>query len=162
MKRKISKSEKRLLKNNPNIENETITFIDKFYDRKIILNDDRNFDGYVIKTNNQDIYVGLDNEYNHCMVGGVSGVITTNNDLTDFIGSTIKKVKVVDRALKSKEFMLLDKVDLYGCAYEGEAVFVNFETTKGLLQFVCYHSHNGCYGVDSVVMSKQFNNIRKI
>ncbi len=36
-------------------------------------------------------------------------------------------------------------------------MFVNLETNVGLLQFVAYNSHNGYYGHDAVLVSKQLN-----
>lgn len=36
----------------------------------------------------------------------------------------------------------------------GSAMFINVETTKGLLQFVAYNEHNGYYGHDVLLVSK--------
>jgi hypothetical protein len=36
----------------------------------------------------------------------------------------------------------------------GSAMFINVETTKGLLQFVAYNEHNGYYGHEVKLVSK--------
>lgn len=45
-----------------------------------------------------------------------------------------------------------------GGLYEGEAMFINFETSKGTLQFTLYNSHNGYYGHTAKVISKRPGN----
>ena len=36
----------------------------------------------------------------------------------------------------------------------GSAMFINVETTRGLLQFAAYNEHNGYYGHDVLLVSK--------
>ena len=39
----------------------------------------------------------------------------------------------------------------------GDCMFVNVNTTEGLIQFTAYNCHNGYYGHDAVLISKQLN-----
>ena len=44
----------------------------------------------------------------------------------------------------------------------GGAMFVNLETSEGLLQFVAYNAHNGYYGHEAVLVSKQLNHEERL
>lgn len=46
----------------------------------------------------------------------------------------------------------LDPTVIY---YEGNTMFVNIDTDRGVLQFVAYNEHNGYYGHSASVTSKQ-------
>lgn len=104
------------------------------------------FDGYQIITDQQVIQIGITNQVQCCEE---FGCIITNDEIEDFIGAELLGISITDEALNNKRIEEL--VNLY----EGGAMFVNLETNKGLLQFVAYNSHNGYYGHDAVLVSRQ-------
>lgn len=55
--------------------------------------------------------------------------------------------------------LTLNKLDSFGI--DVECVFIDFETSKGKLQFVLYNDHNGYYGHYVTIKSNQLN-IEKI
>ncbi len=57
----------------------------------------------------------------------------------------------MDNALNNTKIEELESLE------SGGAMFVHLETSEGLLQFVAYNSHNGYYGHDAVLVSKQLN-----
>lgn len=101
--------------------------------------------GYNVITDKQTIFVGIANGQNCCENWGY---MMSNDDLDSFSGAELKSIEIVDEAL-NKETM----VDMY----DGAAMFVNFETDKGTLQFVAYNEHNGYYSHEAVVVSKELN-----
>jgi len=107
-----------------------------------------NFEGYVISTTDQVIKVGISNEQSCCES---FGYLFTNDDTNEFIGSTLLKIESVDTALNGK---VIEDLEYLDC---GGAMFINFETTEGVLQFVAYNAHNGYYGHEAVFISKQLN-----
>ena len=101
------------------------------------------YDGFFVVTDQQTIKVGISN-YTTCCERW--GYFLTNDDLSEFIGAELLEVKLVDKCLSVSKAPEI---------YEGDVMFVNFETSKGTLQFVAYNEHNGYYGHDAVVLSKQ-------
>lgn len=93
------------------------------------------YDGYRLTTNKQDYFLLIDNCPSCCES---FGYICSEDSLEDFIGSELLSIETVDTALNKN--MLVESDD------EGEYMFVNVETNKGLLQFAVYNSHNGYYG----------------
>lgn len=106
------------------------------------------YDGYEIVTNEQIIQIGISSGQSCCES---FGCIITNDDITEFIGAKLKGVSITDTALNNKKIEELEYLD------SGGAMFVNLETSKGLLQFVAYNAHNGYYGHEAVLISKQLN-----
>lgn len=76
------------------------------------------------------------------------GYFSSEDDYNDFIGAELLNVVIVDDALKCAE---MDKFS----EYHDDAIFVNLETSKGVLQFAVYNSHNGYYGHTVRITSKQ-------
>ena len=111
-------------------------------------NDWQNFDGYQIITDSQTIKIGISNSQCCCED---FGILTTNDNIEDFVESELISIEIVDSALNNKK---LEELEYLDC---GGAMFVNFNTTKGLLQLVAYNAHNGYYGHDAVLISKQLN-----
>jgi hypothetical protein len=111
-------------------------------------NDWREFIGYQVITNQQTIKVGISDGKSCCED---YGYLITNDDTKDFIGATLLSISIVDVALNNKEIEQLEYLD------RGGVMFVNFETSKGLLQLAAYNAHNGYYGHDAVLVSKQLN-----
>lgn len=105
------------------------------------------FEGYSVITDKQTINVGISS--GQCCCENF-GYLTTNDDLKEFEGAELTSIELVDKALNKK---VID--DIY--VAEGEAMFVNFNTDKGVMQLVAYNSHNGYYGHDAVLISKQLN-----
>lgn len=108
----------------------------------------QSFDGFQIITDLQTIQIGISS--GQCCCENF-GCIITNDDTKEFIGAELKSLAIVDKVLNNKKIDEIEYVD------EGEIMFVNLETSEGLLQFVAYNSHNGYYGHDAVLISKQLN-----
>lgn len=106
------------------------------------------YDGYQIITDQQTIKVGISNGQSCCEE---YGYLTTNDDIKDFEGAELLSVAIVDTALNNKK---IEELEYLG---EGGAMFVNLETSNGILQLVAYNCHNGYYGHDAVLLSKQLN-----
>ncbi len=104
--------------------------------------------GFQIITDTQTIKIGISDGQSCCES---YGCLITNDDIKKFIGSELKYLAIVDEALNHKKIEELEYLDC------GGAMFVNLETSNGLLQFVAYNAHNGYYGHDAVLISKQLN-----
>lgn len=106
------------------------------------------YDGYHIKTDKQDILVLIDNGQSCCESWGY---LDSFEDPAEFEGAELRSVSIVDTAY--------NKASDPGDCYEGGAVFVNFETDRGLFQLTVYNSHNGYYGHGVIVRSEQTGTI---
>lgn len=106
------------------------------------------YEGYQIFTDKQIIQIGI-SDFKSCCES--FGCIMTNDDTNDFIGANLIGVSITDTLLNNK------KIDEIGYLGSGGVMFVNLETNKGVLQFVAYNSHNGEYGHQAVLISKQLN-----
>jgi len=104
------------------------------------------YDGFVIITDKQSIKIGIGN-YQSCCESW--GYLMLKDDKSDFIGAKIISLTITDTALKTCEV-------LRGVP-DGQIMFVNLETDKGLFQLVAYNEHNGYYGHEVVVVSNQLN-----
>ena len=107
-----------------------------------------NYDGYQIITDQQTIKIGISDEQSCCEN---FGCIITNDETKEFIGAELLGISITDTALNNKKIEELEYLDC------GGAMFVNLETSEGLLQFVAYNCHNGYYGHEAVLVSKQLN-----
>lgn len=96
--------------------------------------EDDSREGWIIKTNKQEISFLINNIGQCCEQ---FGHIASVDDTSEFIGSELYQVNLVDSALNLKTNITNE---------ECEAIFFNFETNKGTLQFTCYNCHNGYYG----------------
>jgi len=111
-------------------------------------NDWSAYEGFQIITDQQTIKVGISNDQSCCERWGY---LITNDSIDDFIGSELLNIIIVDSALNNKKIHEIEYMD------EGDAMFVNFETSSGVLQIVAYNCHNGYYGHGAVLISKQLN-----
>lgn len=102
-------------------------------------------DGFEVITDKQTITLGISNGQSCCENWGY---FMSQDDFSDFIGATLLDVVIVNDCLDSTK---LDGV------YEANCMFVNLQTSKGLLQFVAYNSHNGYYSHTATVRSDQLN-----
>lgn len=107
--------------------------------------DDNNYDGLVVKTNLQEIQIGIENSQHCCET---FGALITNDDTEEFIGAEVLGVTLTDTALNVIDW-------LSGDFRDGGIQFVNIETNKGTLQYAVYNEHNGYYGHEIQVKSKQ-------
>lgn len=106
------------------------------------------FDGFEVETDKQKIYVLIRGNQLCCEEWGY---LSTPDDQSEFIGARLLSIAIVDQALQHER---LEKA--CDSSYR-ETMFVNFETDKGTFQLTAYNAHNGYYGHDVRVISKQFN-----
>jgi len=105
-----------------------------------------NKDGFIITTTEQEIKLGINNVQSCCEDWGY---FMSEDNLPDFIGAKLLNVNITDTLLKAHDEVDIDNM------YVGGVMFVNLETSEGLLQFVAYNEHNGYYGHEACVISKQ-------
>jgi hypothetical protein len=106
------------------------------------------YDGYLVKTEAQEIFIGVDNMQCCCES---FGAISSEDDLGDFVGGYLRSIKITDKGLNTKVLEQVQYLD------EGGAVFLDLETTRGTLQLVVYNAHNGYYGHTAVIRSRDLN-----
>ena len=102
-------------------------------------------DGLKITTTDQTILIGISSGQSCCED---SGYVTSEDDYKNFVDAELLSISLTDTSLENVEVPNL---------YDGDAMFVNLETSVGLFQVVAYNSHNGYYGHNAVVVSKQLN-----
>lgn len=102
-------------------------------------------DGFRVTTDRQEILLWI-SRYQFCCESW--GYFVSEDDLQHFVGAELLGVSVVDTGLCSK------KLPEYGLD-EGDTMFVNIETSEGVLQFTAYNAHNGYYGHYAGVRSTQ-------
>ena len=117
-------------------ENATFTHADGY---------DAQYDGFIIKTDKQEIKVGISNEQQCCEAWGY---VISEDDKEKFIGADLLEVYLTDTNLCGQE---IDGM------YEGDAMFINFNTSAGLFQLAVYNEHNGYYGHRAVIVSRELN-----
>lgn len=105
-------------------------------------------DGFVITTDKQIIKLLMENGLQCCEN---YGYFMSEDNLDNFIGAKIRSIYTTDIALKTYEILDLDYLDF------GDVLFVNIDTTKGLLQFTAYNAHNGYYGHRVRIESQQLS-----
>lgn len=132
---------------------EKILEIKEIYNHKINDSKYSRYDGYIITTNKQSIFMGIDNSPQCCENWGY---LISNNDFIDFIGTELLKIEIADTELNivTKE---LEAETSYNTEYdETNVMFINIYTKAGMLQFAAYNDHNGYYGHEAVVISNDF------
>lgn len=107
-------------------------------------------EGFAITTDKQVIRMGISNDQSCCENWGY---FMSNDNPGEFIDAELFGVTVVDTCLNTHK---MDEANPYGLD-AGEAMFVNFETSKGTLQFTAYNSHNGYYGHTAEVKCEQLD-----
>lgn len=103
------------------------------------------YDGYCIETDSRKLYFVINNGQDCCENWGY---LSSEDDFGSFIGSELKNVYVTDTKLGTIVSNMKEDLDA------GSAMFINVETTRGLLQFAAYNEHNGYYGHDVLLVSK--------
>lgn len=104
-------------------------------------------DGYLVKTDKQEIKVLISNGQSCCEDWGY---LSTNDDVEEFVGADLMGITLTDTSLNTEKYNPKD-------CYDGGYVFVNFETNLGTMQLVVYNHHNGYYGHSIKVTSEQLN-----
>jgi hypothetical protein len=117
------------------------------------------FDGFIIRTDLQSIEIGIDNYINCCEQWGY---FISEDDISYFIGAELLGVSVVDNALNVLSIEKSSEYENQLSDYEASFMFVNFETNRGLLQFVVYNAHNGYYAHKAFLRSKQLTFTTKL
>lgn len=105
------------------------------------------YDGYIIKTNKQEIKLGIENEQSCCESWGY---FASNDDFDDFINAELLSIEQVDDALNKTKLKDNNMEN-----DEDSVIFVNINTSKGTLQLAVYNSHNGYYGHSVIMRSNQ-------
>lgn len=104
--------------------------------------------GFEVKTTEQVIRLAINNLSSCCESWGY---FWCNDKPQDFVGAIVHGISLTDTALNTKT--IADKgADERA---DGDIMFVNIDTNKGVLQFVAYNSHNGYYGHTATIESKQ-------
>lgn len=105
-------------------------------------------DGFEVVTDAQTIRLSIDN--NQCCCESW-GHFWCNDETQYFIGAELREVTLTNAALNTEKITAkgADRRD------EGDIMFVNLVTDRGVLQFVAYNSHNGYYGHTASVVSTQ-------
>ena len=117
---------------------------------KILKITDTDF-GYKIITDKQIIEFDMDMDGQCCEV---FGYFLTEDNIDDFINSNLIDIELTDTLLNTKKY---DKEITEDMKDELATIFVNINTSNGLLQFVAYNSHNGYYGHNIKITSNQLN-----
>lgn len=103
-------------------------------------------EGFRVVTTKHEILVLIDDQQSCCESWGY---IHSADDLGDYVGATLRELRLTDTALNAKI------VEGHGCGdygFDGGGIqFVDLNTSKGKLQLAVYNSHNGYYGHGIVV-----------
>jgi hypothetical protein len=106
--------------------------------------------GFAITTTKQVIKLLIDDEQDCCET---FGYFMSEDNLSAFISAELINIKITDTELKEG---LMEKHNITESSlYEGGIMFVDLETSVGVLQFAAYNEHNGYYGHTAKVISKQ-------
>lgn len=101
----------------------------------------------IVETDTCCYIAEIDSSPNCCEVYG--GYIICEDDVTDFIGSSLLRITLTDTALSAYIVREINSIQNgHGSCDLHNIQFINFETTKGVLQYVVYNCHNGYYGHD--------------
>lgn len=128
---------------------ETITAISPYYERHEA--------GFRVTTTEQTITLAIDDVACCCESWGY---FLTEDDMSKFVGAELRGVSITDTNRSGRKFVTGGDADYdegRGDVYldEGDAMFVDIETDRGVLQFVAYNAHNGDYGHQARVSSRQ-------
>lgn len=111
--------------------------------------------GFQVLTTEQVITLAIDDEAFCCETWGY---FLTEDDAAKFVGEKLLGVAITDTNRSHRRFPTdwdvgHDENDLH--LDGGDVMFVDIETSRGILQFVAYNAHNGYYGHEARVSSTQ-------
>ncbi|PEU05206.1 hypothetical protein CN527_02375 [Bacillus cereus] len=131
---------------------ETITKINHLDEVKIGWQE---YAGYEIVTTEQIIYLLIENRQQCCEDFGYFLSEESDETIQSFVGAEIFDIKVTDTARNVKKIKELEEDYL---DWEvANTMLIDLETNKGVLQFAAYNEHNGYYGHDVKIVSKQLD-----
>lgn len=110
------------------------------------------YEGYVIRTDRQEIFLLIGNERNCCESWGY---LMTPDAVKDFVGATLLNVVNVPLSAVMKEEDTEEEEDNDSDRFK-RSIFINIETDRGTLQFTAYNEHNGYYGHEVKIISTQY------
>lgn len=110
---------------------------------------DEDFAGYRIFTTQQIIELQISNYQSCCERWGY---FMSEENLDFFVGSHLIDICITDEKLNKR---LAEKMEDEYYLDAGGMIFVDLLTDKGTLQFVAYNAHNGYYGHEAKVVSRQ-------
>lgn len=114
------------------------------------------YGGVLITTTDQVIELLIDDSQRCCED---VGYFLTEDRVENFIGAELIDLRLTDDELAEVLMETFDMGTLDGSIgerrFEGGLMFVDIVTDRGVLQFVAYNEHNGHYGHDVSVRSKQ-------
>lgn len=73
------------------------------------------------------------------------GYFLSEDNFSDYIGAELFSVERVNKALSTLKVEYQKEISSDALDY-GDVMFVNLNTSNGVLQFVAYNQHNGYYG----------------
>lgn len=79
------------------------------------------------------------------------GYFMSHDNLVEFLHARLLSVRVVNGELRGYDLLPEYGEDYKRAKAEGNVMFVNLETSKGMLQFVAYNDHNGYYSHEAQV-----------
>lgn len=131
--------------------NETIQKIEEVFDVEIPTKErySTKGDGYRITTDQQEILALIGNGQNCCEEWGY---LLTESETDKFIGANLLSIDLTGTNRVKETIDALEDAANYG-----DALFVDFATSEGVLQFAAYNSHNGYYGHRVYLGSNQIN-----
>lgn len=111
--------------------------------------------GFQVITTEQTITLAIDDESSCCESWGY---FLTEDNTEKFAGAVLRGVAITDTNRSHRRFTTgwgADEGENVEHLDEGDVMFVDIETDRGVLQFVAYNSHNGYYGHTARVSSRQ-------
>lgn len=118
--------------------------------------------GFRILTSAQTITLAIDDSGQCCESWGY---FLTEDDTSKFVGAELRGVAITDTNRSHRVFVTgwgADDGENVEHLDEGDVMFVDIETDRGVLQFVAYNSHNGYYGHEARVSSTQLTAARSL
>lgn len=109
-------------------------------------------DGYLIRTNLQDIFFGISSGQSCCEQWGYI-CSEEEQEFHTYVGAELLNIKLTD---VNRMVAKVDEELQYGFDCGG-IMFIDLETNLGVLQFAVYNNHNGYYGHSVYLRSNQLN-----